>query len=154
MTAWLDRIWGASRCTCSSSSPSALGVTAVVLGLLGWFSVRPLPLLASAAVLLAAYIGNGVSGVIFRTKPQLSSMVITALLLLFIFQPTLYPAGLAVLALAATIAAATNTCSPSAAGTSSIPPAAAAFIVGSSRPSPAAASCCGGSAPPSCCLSP
>jgi ferredoxin-NADP reductase len=133
MTAWLDRILG--RVTMYALviiSLGIIGVAALVLGLLGQISVQPLPLLASAAVLLiASYIANGVFGVIFRTKPQLSSMVITALLLLFIFQPTLDPAGLAVLALAATIAAATKYLLAIRGRHIFNPAAAAAFIVGS-----------------------
>ena len=81
-------------------------------------------------LLIASYIANGVLGVIFRTKPQLSSMVITALLLLFIFQPTIDPAGLAVLALAATVAAATKYLLAIRGRHIFNPAAAAAFIVG------------------------
>ncbi len=132
MTAWLDRVLG--RVTMYALVIIALGVigvAALVLGLLGWVSVAPLPLLASAAVLLiASYIANGVLGVIFRTKPQLSSMAITALLLLFIFQPTIDPAGLAVLALAATVAAATKYLLAIRGRHVFNPAAAAAFIVG------------------------
>ena len=56
---------------------------------------------------------------------RLSSTVITALLLLFIFAPTLDPVGLGMLALAGVVATATSTCSRCAAGTSSTrrPPA-------------------------------
>jgi ferredoxin-NADP reductase len=132
MTAWLDRILG--RVTMYALviiSLSVIGVAALALGLLGQISVAPLPLLASAAVLLiASYIANGIFGVIFRTKPQLSSMVITALLLLFIFQPTLDPSGLAVLALAATVAAATKYLLAIRGRHIFNPAAAAAFIVG------------------------
>lgn len=110
MTAWLDRILG--RVTMYALVIICLGligVAALVLGLLGIVFVDPLALLASAAVLLvSSFIANGVLGIIFRTKPQLSSTVITALLLLFIFQPTLDVVGLAWLALAAVIAAATK----------------------------------------------
>jgi ferredoxin-NADP reductase len=133
MTAWLDRVLG--RVTMYALviiCLSLIGVAALVLGLLGQISVAPLPLLASAAVLLvASYIANGVLGVIFRTKPQLSSMVISALLLLFIFQPTLDPAGLAVLALAATVAAAAKYLLAFRGRHIVNPAAAAAFIVGS-----------------------
>jgi ferredoxin-NADP reductase len=133
MTAWLDRILG--RVTMYGLviiCLSLIGVAALVLGLLGQLSVMPLPLLASAAVLLlASYIANGVLGVVFRTKPQLSSMVITALLLLFIFQPTLDPGGLAVLALAAVVAALTKYVLAIRGRHVFNPAAAAAFIVGS-----------------------
>ncbi len=132
MTAWLDRILG--RVTMYALviiSLGLIGVAAIVLGLLGHISVQPLPLLASAAVLLiASYIANGVLGIVFRTKPQLSSLVITALLLLFIFQPTLDPGGLAVLALAATVAAVTKYLLAIRGRHIFNPAAAAAFIVG------------------------
>ena len=133
MIAWLDRILGlVTMYALVIIGLSLVGVAALVLGLLGQISVAPLPLLASAAVLLlASYIANGVFGVIFRTKPQLSSMVISALLLLFIFQPTLDPAGLAVLALAATVAAATKYLLAIRGRHIFNPAAAAAFIVGS-----------------------
>ena len=132
MTAWLDRILG--RVTMYALviiSLGVIGVAAIVLGLLGQISVQPIPLLLSAAVLLlASYIANGVLGIIFRTKPQLSSLVITALLLLFIFQPTADPGGLAVLALAAVIAAATKYVLAFRGRHIFNPAAAAAFIVG------------------------
>ena len=133
MTAWLDRILGlVTMYALVIISLCLIGAAALVLGLLGQISVAPIPLLASAAVLLiASYIANGVLGVIFRTKPQLSSMVISALLLLFIFQPTIDPAGLAVLALAATVAAATKYLLAIRGRHIFNPAAAAAFIVGS-----------------------
>lgn len=107
MTSWLDRILG--RVTMYALviiALVALGVVAIVLSLLGWMGKDPLAILASAAVLLvSSYLANGVLGIAFRVKPQLSSAVITALLLLFIFEPTLDPFGLLMLALASVIAA-------------------------------------------------
>ncbi|MEO5920077.1 MAG: oxidoreductase [Pseudolysinimonas sp.] len=110
MTAWLDRILG--RVTMYALviiSLGFLGVVALVLSLLGRLSYSPLEILASAAVLLVVtYLSSRLFGLIFRVRPQLSSTVITALLLLFIFIPTIDPVGLGMLALAALLATASK----------------------------------------------
>lgn len=110
MTAWLDRILG--RVTMYALVIIALcliGAAALVYSALGILFITPVQLLASAAVLLvSSYIANGLFGLLFRTRPQLSSTAITALLLLFIFQPTIDIAGLAWLALASVAAVATK----------------------------------------------
>jgi ferredoxin-NADP reductase len=68
-----------------------------------------LDLLGSATVLLvASYLANGVGGLVFRTRPQLSSTIITALLLLAILQPTFDPLGLLGMAVAAVVAVASK----------------------------------------------
>jgi ferredoxin-NADP reductase len=105
MTAWLDRILG--RVTMYGLVIIGLGfvgVAALILSLLGWFPWGPVEILASAAVLLvASYVANGAVARLFKVRPQLSSTVITALLLLFIFRPSLDPVYLAILALAAVV---------------------------------------------------
>ncbi len=110
MTAWLDRILG--RVTMYALVIIALGflgVVAIVLSLFGWFSFGPLEILASAAVLIAAAYGaNWIAGRIVRMPPQTASSFITALLLFFIFPPSLSPTYLGILALAAVIATASK----------------------------------------------
>jgi ferredoxin-NADP reductase len=110
MTAWLDRMLG--RVTMYALVIIALGflgVVAMALSLFGWFSFGPLEILASAAVLIvAANAANWVAGRIVRMQPQTASSFITALLLLFIFPPSLSPVYLGILALAAVIATASK----------------------------------------------
>ena len=106
MTVWLDRILG--RVTMYALviiCLVAIALASLVLAILGQLPFSPLALLASGAVLLLfSYLANGVAGLIFHTRPQLSSTAITALLLLFIFPPSLDLPGLAGLALAAVAA--------------------------------------------------
>ncbi len=106
MTAQLDRLLG--RVTMYTLVIIWLGVilvTALVASILGVLSFTPLELLASVGVLFAtSYLVNGLFGVLFRLRPQLSSTAITALLLACIFDPTIDPAGLGILALAAALA--------------------------------------------------
>lgn len=84
---------------------AVIGVVALVLMIAGQLGYSPLALLATASVLLTfSYLANGFAGLLFRTRPQLSSTAITALLLLFILQPSLDPLRLAGAALAAVAA--------------------------------------------------
>ena len=112
MTAALDRVLG--RVTMYALVILCLTLIAVVafgLSLFGQLNVSPTELLVSAVVLFTfSYLANGVFGVIFRTHPQLSSTAITALILLFVFQPPHLDdlAGLGGLALAATAAVASK----------------------------------------------
>lgn len=86
-----------------------IAVVALVLSLLDVLSVDPLALLASAAVLSAVtWAANEALARLFRTRQHTSSGSITALLLLFVLQPTLDPAGLLGLAVAALVAAASK----------------------------------------------
>lgn len=132
MTAALDRLLG--RVTMYGLVIIALGllgVAAIVLSLLGWFNFGPLEILASAAVLLVvSYLSNRLLGLLFRVRPQLSSAVITALLLLFIFVPTLDPVGLGMLALAALVANASKYLLAVRGRHVLNPAAAGAFVVG------------------------
>lgn len=84
----------------------ALAVISLVLAIRGELPFSPLDLLSNAAVLLIfSYLANGLGGLVFHTRPQLSSTLITALLLLFIFPPTLDLPSLGGVALAAVVAA-------------------------------------------------
>ncbi|MCU1416968.1 MAG: hypothetical protein JWP32_1142 [Schumannella sp.] len=136
MTAWLDRILG--RVTMYGLvliSLAFVGAAALIGSLLGQISYPVVDILVSAAVLLVtSYAANGVVAFLFRVRPQLSSSLITALLLLFIFAPTLDPAGLAVLALAAVLAVATKYLLAVRGRHLFNPAAAAAFIVGAIPP--------------------
>ncbi|MEP6841932.1 MAG: oxidoreductase [Pseudolysinimonas sp.] len=83
----------------------ALAVVALGFTIIGLLPFSPVALLCNAAVLVIfSYLANGLGGVIFHTRPQLSSTVITALLLLFIFPPKLDIASLGGVALAASVA--------------------------------------------------
>lgn len=84
---------------------AVIGVVALLLMVVGQIGYSPFALLATASVLLVfSYLANGFAGLVFRTRPQLSSTAITALLLLFILQPSLDPLRLAGAALAAMVA--------------------------------------------------
>lgn len=132
MTAWLDRILG--RVTMYMLVIIALaliGVAAIVGSLIGQVSYPVPDILASAAVLVVVSIAsNWLIGRIFRVAPQTTSSIITGLLLLFIFAPTLEPAGLGTLALAAVVASATKYLLAIRGRHVFNPAAAAAFIVG------------------------
>jgi ferredoxin-NADP reductase len=109
--AWLDRLLG--RVT-------MYGLVLVVLGAIllaglvaslvpGVVSFSPVALVASTSVtLVASYLANGLGGMIFRTRPQLSSTMITALLLVAILQPSFDLLGLLGFAAAAVVAVATK----------------------------------------------
>ncbi len=106
VTGWLDRILG--RVTMYALVIICLIVLALVsliFMIIGLLSFSPVALLANAAILLIfSYLANGFAGLIFRTRPQLSSTAITAMLLLFIFPPSLDLPDLGGVALAAVIA--------------------------------------------------
>jgi ferredoxin-NADP reductase/Na+-transporting NADH:ubiquinone oxidoreductase subunit NqrB len=132
MTAWLDRVLG--RVTMYALVIISLGllaVAAIIGSLLGQISYPVVDILASAAVLLVATFGsNWLIGRLFRIQPQTSSSIITALLLLFIFAPTLEPAGLGTLAIAGVVATATKYLLAVRGRHIFNPAAAGAFIVG------------------------
>ncbi|HEY4226164.1 MAG TPA: FAD-dependent oxidoreductase [Pseudolysinimonas sp.] len=106
VTGWLDRILG--RVTMYALVIICLVVLALlslIFMFVGLLQLSPVGLLTNAAVLLIfSYLANGFAGLIFRTRPQLSSTAITALLLLFIFPPSLDLPSLGGVALAAVIA--------------------------------------------------
>ncbi len=110
MTAWLDRLLGrVTMYVLVIIALTALAVIAAVLSLFGWFSFGPLEILASAAVLLVVTLAsNWIAGRIVRMQPQTASSIITALLLFFIFPPSLSPAYLGILAVAGVIASASK----------------------------------------------
>ncbi|HEY4153030.1 MAG TPA: oxidoreductase, partial [Pseudolysinimonas sp.] len=105
-TAWVDRILG--RVTMYALMIIvlvAIGIASLVYSFFGELPFSPVDLLATAAVLfIFSYLANGFGGLIFRTRPQLSSTAITALLLLFIFPPRLDLLSLGGDALAAVVA--------------------------------------------------
>ncbi|MGN6327301.1 ferredoxin--NADP reductase [Pseudolysinimonas sp.] len=108
MIAWFDRRLG--RVTMYGLvivCLAVVGLVALVLAFIpnGPLSFSPLALLATASVLLVtSYLANGLGGLILRTRPQLSSTVITALLLLFILRPSIEVLPLLGAALAAVVA--------------------------------------------------
>jgi glycine betaine catabolism B len=133
MIAWLDRQLGrVTMYVLVIVWLTVLGAAALVLTFIpGAVSFSPLALLASASVLLVvSYLTNGVAGIVFRTRPQLSSTVITALLLLFIFTPSIDVLPLVGLALAAFLAVVTKYLLAWRGRHIFNPAAAAAFIVG------------------------
>ncbi len=106
VAAWLDRLLGrltmyALMIVCLVS----LAVISLLFTIFGALPFSPLDLLSNAAVLLIfSYLANGLDGLVFRTRPQLSSTVITAMLLLFIFPPRADLPSLGGVALAAAVA--------------------------------------------------
>ena len=132
MTAWLDRILGrVTMYVLVIIALSVLAAAAIVGSLIGQISYSPLEILASAAVLIVVTnASNWLIGRLFRVAPQTSSSIITALLLLFIFAPTLEPAGLGTLAIAGVVASATKFLLAIRGRHVFNPAAAAAFIVG------------------------
>jgi ferredoxin-NADP reductase len=136
MTAWLDRILGrVTMYMLVIIGLALIGVAALVGALIGQISYSPLAILVSAVVLIfAAIVSSWLIGRIFHVAPQTTSSIITALLLLFIFVPTLDPAGLGVLALAAVVASATKYVLAVRGRHIFNPAAASALIVGSITP--------------------
>ena len=132
MTAWLDRVLGrVTMYLLVIIGLAFVGVAALVGSLIGQLSYSVPAILASAAVLIVAVIAsNWIMGRIFRLQPQTASSFITALLLLFIFAPTLEPAGLGTLAIAGVIASVTKYVLAVRGRHIFNPAAAAAFIVG------------------------
>jgi ferredoxin-NADP reductase len=132
MTAWLDRILGrVTMYMLVIIALALLGVAAIAGSLIGQINYPVLDILASAAVLLVvSIVSNWLIGRIFRVSPQTTSSIITGLLLLFIFAPTLDPAGLGTLALAAVVASATKYLLAIRGRHVFNPAAAAAFLVG------------------------
>lgn len=85
----------------------AIGVVAVAEMIIGLLDYSVLGFLAVVSTsLIFSYLANGFAGLIFRSRPQLSSTAITALLLPFIFPPTPTLASLIGVALAAVVAVA------------------------------------------------
>jgi ferredoxin-NADP reductase len=106
VAAWLDDVLGrVTMYALMIISGVALAVVALAFTIVGLLPFSPVALLCTAAVLLIfSYLANGVAGLVFRTRPQLSSTAITALLLLFIFPPTVDLLSLCGVALAAVVA--------------------------------------------------
>lgn len=103
---WLNRV---SMYRLMSVSLTVLFGYSLVMALLGQLSFEPLAMVASAGVLvLAVYLSNLLFGWLFGIATHNESTYITALILFFIFTPTLVPAGLATLSVVGVIAAASK----------------------------------------------
>lgn len=86
-----------------------LVAASLLLAATGQLFYPPLALLASAAVTTGVSWGaTRLLGVAFGVRPHDESAIITGLIVFFLFLPTLQPAGLSVLAFAATVAAASK----------------------------------------------
>lgn len=84
---------------------SALAVVAVVLAATGALFLDPLAIVVSAAVAVASSVASAwLVAPVLRTRPHTESAVITGLILLFLFWPTLQVRFLGALALAALVA--------------------------------------------------
>lgn len=84
---------------------SALAVVAVVLAATGALFLDPVAIVVSAAVAVASSVASAwLVALAFRTRAHTESAVITGLILLFLFWPTLDPRYLGALALAALVA--------------------------------------------------
>ena len=110
MIAWLDGLLGrVTRSLLTAGCLAALLVVALVESLIGLLPVPPVAVLASTAVLVAVVLlADFALGRLLRIRPYLLSGIITALLMAFAFQPTLDPLGLAGIAVAGLIAAASK----------------------------------------------
>jgi len=84
---------------------SGLAVVALVLAATGTIVVEPVAVLVSGAVAVAASVASAWAlALAFRTRPHTESAVLTGLILLFLFRPSLEPHYLGTLALAALLA--------------------------------------------------
>ena len=104
--AWLDeRLGRVTMYRLLTLGLSALAVVALVLAATDVIFVDPLAVLVSAAVAVAASVASAwATALAFRTRPHTESAVITGLILLFLFWPTLEARYLGTLALAALLA--------------------------------------------------
>jgi ferredoxin-NADP reductase len=104
--AWLDeRLGRVTMYRLLTLGLSALAVVALVLSATGAIFIEPGALLVSAAVAVAASVASAwLVALAFRTRAHTGSAVITGLILLFLFWPTLEARYLGTLALAALLA--------------------------------------------------
>jgi len=92
-----------------SGSLTILFVVAIVLSLLGVIAYSPLAMLASVAVLgFSVFLTSLLFGLIFGVRVHTESSFITAMILFFIFTPTLELTGLAALLITGVIAGASK----------------------------------------------
>ncbi len=110
MMTWIDNLTGrVTMYRIVVICLTALVLAALLLSLLGELRFSPLEILSSAAVLIAAtWLSNRLLAAIFRVRPHSESSLISALLLLFLFRPSLDLTTLGVLALAGVIASASK----------------------------------------------
>jgi ferredoxin-NADP reductase len=106
MMAWLDeRLGRVTMYRLLTLGLSALAVVALVLSATGALFIEPGALLVSAVVAVAASVASAwLVALAFRTRAHTESAVITGLILLFLFWPTLEARYLGTLALAALLA--------------------------------------------------
>jgi len=92
-----------------SGSLTILFVVAIILSLLGVIAYSPLAMLASVAVLgFSVFLTSLLFGLIFGVRVHTESSFITAMILFFIFTPTLELTGLAALLITGIIAGASK----------------------------------------------
>ena len=106
----LDRVTGrVTMYRMITLSLVALAVISIVLSLAGQLFYTPLAIITSAIVAVAATFASSILfALVFRTRAHLESSLITGLLLLFLFRPTLDPTELGTIALAALFASASK----------------------------------------------
>lgn len=104
--AWLDeRLGRVTMYRLLTLGLSALAAVALVLSLAGVLFVEPGAIVVSALVAVTASVGGAWAGALAaRTRPHTESAIITGLILLFLFWPTLEARYLGTLALAALLA--------------------------------------------------
>jgi glycine betaine catabolism B len=107
---WLDRVSGlVTMYRLILFSLLAIAAVALLLSLIGQLSYGPVELVVTGALAVAVALGGGwLFAAIFRTKAHIESSIITALLIFFLFPPSLDPLTLAGVALAALIASASK----------------------------------------------
>jgi ferredoxin-NADP reductase len=110
MIPWLDRLTGrVTMYRLIVLCLLALVVVALVLAASGQLFYSPLAIVGTGAVAVAATCASGlIFAGVFRTRAHTESSIITGLLLLFLFQPTLNVAQLGAVALAGVIASASK----------------------------------------------
>ncbi len=88
---------------------AVLALAAIGFSLLGLLAYGPVELMANLATALAAtLVSSRIFALAFRTRPHTESSIITALILFFLFWPTLEPVDLGTLALACLLATASK----------------------------------------------
>lgn len=104
--AWLDeRLGRVTMYRLLTLGLAALAVVALVLSAAGALFVEPAAIAVSALVAVAASVASAwLAALAFRTRAHTESAVITGLILLFLFWPSLEPRYLGTLALAALVA--------------------------------------------------
>ncbi len=110
LSTWLDSV--TARVTMYRLVLIALLVVvaaALVTSAAGLIAYEPLAILANgAAVVVATLVSNRLFALVFRVRPHTESSLVTALILLLLFQPSLTTLGVGAVALAGVIASASK----------------------------------------------